>query len=89
MTDNDRILYASQKYIVIKKDNFRAMPWIRWLSTQPLTTEAWVHSQVSPCAICSGQSGSGQIFLQVLWFSPANIIPPMLHTPFIQLLLMP
>ena len=22
----------------------------------------------------------GQVFLQVLWFSPINIIPPMLHT---------
>jgi len=63
MTDNDRKLYASQKYIVIEKDKFRAMPWIRWLSAQPLTTEAWVCSQVSPCGICSGQSGSGQIFL--------------------------
>jgi len=29
MSDNERILNASQKHIVIKKDNFRAMPWIR------------------------------------------------------------
>jgi hypothetical protein len=38
---------------------------IQEVSLRPLTTEAWIRSQVSTCDICGGQSGSG------IGFSPS------------------
>jgi hypothetical protein len=40
------------------------MPWL------PLTNEAQVHAQVSPCEICFGQSSTGTGFSWSFWFSP-------------------
>jgi hypothetical protein len=51
----------------------RAMAQV--VSHRPLSTEARVHARVNPCGICGGQSGTGTGFLQVLQFSPVNIIP--------------
>jgi len=31
---------------------------IQAVSRQPVTAEAWVSSQASPCGICGGQSGT-------------------------------
>jgi hypothetical protein len=56
------------------------------LSSCPLTAETQVRSHVIAYEICEKQSdiALGQVFLQVIWFSPVSIIPPMLHThPFI------
>jgi hypothetical protein len=49
------------------------------VSRRPLTAEVRVHSRVSPCVICGGQSGTGTGFSPVLRFSPVNFIPPVLH----------
>jgi hypothetical protein len=54
------------------------------VSRRPPSAEAWVRSRVSPCGICGGQSGTETGLSpppppQVLRFSPANFIPPMLH----------
>ena len=40
---------------------------------QPLTTEA------SPCGICSGQSGNGTGFPQVLQLSSVSVTPLIFH----------
>ena len=42
-------------------------------------TVAWVWCQGSPRGICGGHCGMQRGFLQVLWFSPVVIIPPMFH----------
>lgn len=44
------------------------------------TAGAWVRSQVNSCGICSGQIGTGAVYLQALRCSPFNINPPMLDT---------
>jgi hypothetical protein len=49
------------------------------VSRRLLTKEGLVCAQVSPCGICGGQSGTGQVFLRVLRFSPVSIITPLLH----------
>jgi hypothetical protein len=49
------------------------------VSRWPLTAEARFRFLVSPYGICGSQSGTGQVFLRVLRFSPASIIPPLLH----------
>jgi hypothetical protein len=49
------------------------------VSRRPLTAEARVRSRASPCGICGGQSGTGQVFPRVLRFSPVNFIPPVLN----------
>jgi hypothetical protein len=49
------------------------------VSRWPLTAEARVRVQVSPCGICGGQSGSGHRIPPAFFgVSPANIIPPWL-----------
>jgi hypothetical protein len=50
------------------------------VSRRPLTTEAQVRACVNPCGIYGGQSGTRQVFLRVLRFSPVNIISPRLST---------
>jgi hypothetical protein len=47
------------------------------VSCWPLSMEAWVQSQASPCGMT--EVAMGQVFLQVLPFSPVIIIPPMLY----------
>jgi hypothetical protein len=50
------------------------------VSRRPLTAEARIRSQFSPCGICSGQSGTGTgFFPRALRYSPVSFIPPVLH----------
>jgi hypothetical protein len=49
------------------------------VSRRPLTAEAQVRSQVSPCGICGGQSGTGTGLSPSTSVSPVNFIPPVLH----------
>jgi hypothetical protein len=49
------------------------------VSRWPLTAQARVRARVDPCGICGGQSGAVAGFLRVPRFSPASIIPPLLH----------
>jgi hypothetical protein len=44
-----------------------------------LTVAAWVCAQVIPVGFMVDKLALGQGFLQVLWFSPINIIPWLLH----------
>ena len=48
----------------------------------PLTAEARVRSQASPCKTLVDKVALGKVFLLVLRFSLASIIPQMLHTHF-------
>jgi hypothetical protein len=43
---------------------------------RPLTTVAWVRSQVNPVGFVVGKVALGQVFLRVLRFSSVYIIPP-------------
>jgi hypothetical protein len=52
---------------------------VQAVSRWPLAVEARVRARVDPCGICGGQSGAGQVFLRVLRFFPASIIPPLLR----------
>ena len=53
------------------------------VSHRPVTAEFRVRSQVSPCKICVGHTGTVTASVPVLQFSPLSTIPPMLHThPF-------
>jgi len=47
---------------------------------RPLTSEARVGSQVSPCEICGGQSVTGTGISPCIWFSLVSIIPLMHRT---------
>jgi hypothetical protein len=49
-----------------------AMPQV--VSHWPLTTKMWVRTQVSQCAICGGQSGTGAGFSQSSSVLPVNTI---------------
>jgi hypothetical protein len=46
------------------------------VSRQPLTAAARVRAQVKPVGFVVDKVALGQVFLQVLRFSPVNIIPP-------------
>jgi hypothetical protein len=48
---------------------------VRWPS---LTAEAWVWFQATPYGVCGGIVKQGKGFLQILWFSPVSITPPLL-----------
>jgi hypothetical protein len=50
------------------------------ISCQPLTMDAWVCAQVSPCGICGGQSGTGRGSSKFFSFPLVNIISPWLST---------
>jgi hypothetical protein len=50
------------------------------VSRRPFTAEDLVRSQVSPCEMCGGQSGTGTSFSPGTSVSPVSIIPPMPHT---------
>jgi len=49
-------------------------------SHQPLTMEAWVHSQASPCRYCSEEGCTDTRFSRSTLLLPFNIIPLMLST---------
>lgn len=43
------------------------------VSHRSLTADAQVRTPIRPCKICGRKSGTGQVFLEVLQFSPAKI----------------
>ena len=45
----------------------------------PVTAEALVWSEASPCWVYGGQSGTGIGFSLSIWFSPVSMILPLLH----------
>jgi hypothetical protein len=45
------------------------------VSRRPLTVAAWVRAQVNPVGFVVDKVALGQVFLRVLRFSAANIIP--------------
>jgi hypothetical protein len=49
------------------------------VSRRPSTAEARVRSEVNPCGVCGGQSGTGTGFSLSCRFSPVNFIPLVLH----------
>jgi hypothetical protein len=49
------------------------------VSRRPLTAEARVRSQVTPCGVFGGQSGTGTGFSPSCRFSPVSFIPLVLH----------
>ena len=49
------------------------------VSRRNVTVQAHSRSQASPCGICAGQSGEGQVYVQVARFFPVIVIPPVLH----------
>jgi hypothetical protein len=56
-----------------------SFPYVPRTCLQYLTNaaEARVHTQVSPCMICSGQSGTGTSFSPSTSVFPVSIIPPL------------
>jgi hypothetical protein len=46
------------------------------VSRRPLTAAAWFRAQVNPVGFVVDKVALGQVFLQVLRFSPVNIILP-------------
>ena len=63
-------------YRILRRAIAQAISW------RPVSAEASVRFQISPCEINNGQSGTGTGFLLVLRFSNVSIIPPVLHTRF-------
>jgi len=47
---------------------------------KPLTTAALIRARDIHCETCGRQEAPGNIFLWVLWFPSANIIPTKVHT---------
>jgi hypothetical protein len=45
------------------------------VSRRPLTAVAWVRAHINPVEFVADKVALGQVFLQVLRFSPVNIIP--------------
>jgi hypothetical protein len=66
---------------------------VQVVSRRHVTSDTRFRSHVSPGAggggggdgICGGQSGTGDVFLKVMWFSHVSTISPMLHIYFIHL----
>jgi len=58
----------------------RALP--QAVSRRPVTAGTRIQSQVIPCENCCLKTGNGTGFFRVNRVSPANIIPPVLHTHF-------
>jgi hypothetical protein len=48
-------------------------------SRRTVSVEAHSRSQASPCGICAGKSGEGQVYVRVPGFFPVIVIPPMFH----------
>jgi hypothetical protein len=44
------------------KSDIKGRAMAQVVSRRPLTAEAWVRTQVNPCVICGGQSGTGTGF---------------------------
>ena len=59
---------------------FNSCAAIQTIGRRLLASETRVWSQVSPCEICGGPSGTVTVFLPVLLFSPVSIVPTTLHT---------
>jgi hypothetical protein len=57
----------------------KAVSWLRRI-VAGLTVQAYSRCQASPCGICAGQSGEGQVYAQVPRFFRVSVIPPILHT---------
>jgi len=49
------------------------------VSRWPLTVEAWVGTQATPCGICGGRSSTVTVFLRVMRFYRVTVSPPRLH----------
>jgi hypothetical protein len=53
---------------------------VQALSHRPVTVEARVQSQASPCGICGARSDTRILFLRILRMFPVSIIQPTLRT---------
>jgi len=56
---------------------------IKAASRRPLKADARVGSQVSPCEVRDGQSGTGTADIPILQFSTVIITKPRFYNPFI------
>jgi len=50
------------------------------VSRRPVTAEARVGYQVSPCGICCGHSGTETGLYRLFLSPPVSIVPPLLHS---------